>query len=245
MKIIMLDIDGVLNNMPTLGILQDHFKTVHVMDEANVEVLNKICYEIWARSPMRGPDGAYIDSAYPVGVSANAVVHHVTFGIIISSSWRYALSLEHIRNRLIQFGFRYPHRVLDCTPKFLHEPRGDEIQAWCDEPVSGSGRVFHKGNLTPLRAYSGAPGMDGVPTGPKDTRAADERADVLDNRDLLILDDDDVGHLSHKQVRTDPMKGLVYEHVAQAMEILGLAKGTEGGANETFMGPTGPKGARK
>ena len=91
MKIIFLDMDGVVNN-PREG-------RGRTLSTKAVELLNKLT-EI---------SGA---------------------NIVISSSWRFTGPLIVIIDKLKEYGFRYPERVIGCTALLENRCRGDEIKLW-------------------------------------------------------------------------------------------------------------------
>ena len=50
--------------------------------------------------------------------------------IVISSSWRFTAPLIVIIDKLKEYGFRYPERVIGCTALLERRCRGDEIKLW-------------------------------------------------------------------------------------------------------------------
>ena len=50
--------------------------------------------------------------------------------IVISSSWRFTAPLIVIIDKLKEYGFRYPERVIGCTALLENRCRGDEIKLW-------------------------------------------------------------------------------------------------------------------
>ena len=91
MKIIFLDMDGVVNN--------PRESRGRTLSTKAVELLNKLT-EI---------SGA---------------------NIVISSSWRFTAPLIVIIDKLKEYGFRYPERVIGCTALLENRCRGDEIKLW-------------------------------------------------------------------------------------------------------------------
>ena len=114
MKIIFLDMDGVVNN-PREG-------RGRILSTKAVELLNKLT-EI---------SGA---------------------NIVISSSWRFTAPLIVIIDKLKEYGFRYPERVIGCTALLENRCRGDEIKLWLKQvPVESFvilDDVDDMGNLLP------------------------------------------------------------------------------------------------
>lgn len=94
MKIIFLDIDGVLNNSGAMGKLQDTHKTWWVMDSQNVEQLNLLVEQ----------SGAHI--------------------VISSSwRHEFHDKLDELRGILNSFGFRFSDRIIDSTPRHINDER--------------------------------------------------------------------------------------------------------------------------
>ena len=91
MKIIFLDMDGVVNN-PREG-------RGRILSTKAVELLNKLTETSGAN-------------------------------IVISSSWRFTAPLIVIIDKLKEYGFRYPERVIGCTALLENRCRGDEIKLW-------------------------------------------------------------------------------------------------------------------
>ena len=94
-KIIFLDIDGVLNNV--------------------IEA-KKERWDISIRC---------------VGLP-NELVEGTDAKIVISSTWRYGLSIEEITQRLVECDFKYPESIIDVTPRMTSVGilRGNEILQW-------------------------------------------------------------------------------------------------------------------
>ena len=102
MKVLFLDIDGVLNSTRLMLNLKDagiDFRHYIHMDPLSMSVLNRILKESGAK-------------------------------VVISSSWRIAYPLSFIRSVMEQNGF--VGEVIDCTPKGHNfgRVRGDEIAHW-------------------------------------------------------------------------------------------------------------------
>lgn len=120
--------------------------------------------------------------------------------VVLSSAWRYVVSLAEMRGWLAEKGCPGA-RVIDRTPKasemgkrvvaipghpghsmYADEVRGHEIQAWLDD--RGEGRTF-----------------------------------------AIVDDDADMAHLAHRLVRTSNDVGIQDEHVERLIEMLGDAAG--------------------
>lgn len=104
MKVLFLDIDGVLNSLestmmagPRKRLVGDH------VDPMLIRRLNKICEEV--------PD----------------------LKIVISSSWRKIYSIEEILEVFLKAGFNVKTEIIDRTPGHVEGTdgkRGHEIEAW-------------------------------------------------------------------------------------------------------------------
>ena len=108
MKVLFLDIDGVLNSTQAL---------------------------LWHKR-VKGIKGTvWMDQRYFCPISINNLVYILNksqhLSIVISSTWRLRRSLDEIRSYLEPYGVK-PSRIIDKTP-VLHTRRGFEIQAWLDE----------------------------------------------------------------------------------------------------------------
>lgn len=114
MKIIFLDMDGVVNN-PREG-------RGRTLSTKAVGLLNKLTKTSGAN-------------------------------IVISSSWRFTAPLIVIIDKLKEYGFRYPERVIGCTALLENRCRGDEIKLWLKQvPVESFvilDDVDDMGNLLP------------------------------------------------------------------------------------------------
>jgi hypothetical protein len=121
MKIVFLDIDGVLNS-------EAWFSTRRAFDRANAA----------------GFPSSHLDPAAIVRV--NEISQATGAGVVLSTSWR---SMEHIGLILYKHGMRVP--ILGKTPHLgsktnggVYRPvdRGHEIQAWMDEFVTPDAYVI-------------------------------------------------------------------------------------------------------
>lgn len=113
MKILFVDIDGVLNHYgPGSGELMEHSEAltalVPKLHDTNVNTFNELV--------------------------ADATALGYTPRIVISSSWRKVASLGTIKRLFYQRGIL--GEVIDCTPS-LGTKRGDEILSWLSEHQTG------------------------------------------------------------------------------------------------------------
>jgi len=122
MKILFLDIDGVLNSKRYYQ--SDEWKNISVkinngeqkysphflIDKKSIEVLNNLIKSM--------PD----------------------LSIIISSTWKRYGRYEQTKKYLVQNGFRFESQIIDCTPELnsLKYCRGDEIQLWLNKHLDVS-----------------------------------------------------------------------------------------------------------
>jgi hypothetical protein len=106
MKILFLDIDGVLNS-------SDYYRKGRILSKT-----------MWNH---------HINQIDPEAVKyLNEIVEKSGCKIVISSTWRKSDSEYAIAEMLRQRGFKYPESVVDRTPVLNHE-RGQEIKAWWSE----------------------------------------------------------------------------------------------------------------
>lgn len=122
MKVLFLDIDGVLNSERYYH--SDEWKNISskinngeqkysphfLIDKKSIEVLNNLIKSM--------PD----------------------LSIIISSTWKRYGRYEQTKEYLIQNGFRFESQIIDCTPELnsLKYCRGDEIQLWLNKHLDVS-----------------------------------------------------------------------------------------------------------
>jgi hypothetical protein len=110
-KVLFLDIDGVLNNAQWM-----------------VEV-KKVDRE--KKVSLGDGDGWWLDMIEPRAVSLlNEVIQQTDAKVVISSTWRLRHSPEKMQELLEARGFK--GEVIGKTPRFGGERRGKEIQAWLD-----------------------------------------------------------------------------------------------------------------
>lgn len=109
MKVIFLDIDGVLNSAAFMKARAKNFNTVNkeerdrwldMLDQEAVKLLNQ-------------------------------AVEATNAKIVISSTWRILHSVNKLTSFLKEKDFI--GKIIDATPRFSGKPRGDEIQAWLDK----------------------------------------------------------------------------------------------------------------
>ena len=107
MRIIFLDIDGVLNNTSSWNRGHRH-GVVRGIDPANVKALNHLmgkALETFKELPK----------------------------IVVSSTWRYTTKLEDLKVLLTAAGFKHSDQVIDITGTIRGDVRGLEIQQWLTE----------------------------------------------------------------------------------------------------------------
>jgi len=115
MKILFLDVDGVLNCSVTFQRNYDRWKATG--------------------TPTKGPD-----FSWPLGhldpelvVNLNPIVEQTDCKIVLSSSWRITAELPHFRGWLVGKGFKYPDAIIDRTRSSVGDDpdaRGNEIKDW-------------------------------------------------------------------------------------------------------------------
>jgi len=103
MKIVFLDIDGVLNS--------EDFMLPQLEE-------------------LKGKDYDHRDRIDPKAVARlNEILSRTGAVVVVSSSWRHGTSLAELRGILHDFGFS--GRIIDKTPtRVEHRERGQEIDAW-------------------------------------------------------------------------------------------------------------------
>ena len=60
----------------------------------------------------------------------NDLLEKTGANIVMSSSWRISMSLIRICEELVSCGFRFPERIVGCTPHVPERERGYEIKLW-------------------------------------------------------------------------------------------------------------------
>jgi hypothetical protein len=106
MKVIFLDIDGVMNSVKS------------EMLAAEEEGLSEFAY--------------FCDNPHPIHTKPlNRIIKETGARIVISSTWRHSFSVIGLWRLLYAGGLRNSH-VIDMTPTLNGQPRGEEIQAWLD-----------------------------------------------------------------------------------------------------------------
>ena len=102
--ILFLDFDGVLNSGTYM--YKDNILTPSMVSDLDVSI-------------------------DPVAVQRlNTIIAKTNCSVVISSSWRIAYKLKHIRHILNRYGFT--GNIIGATPRFGWQPRGNEIQSWID-----------------------------------------------------------------------------------------------------------------
>jgi len=114
MKILFLDIDGVLNS-------NDSFTENHAAWKAT-------------GTKQRGPE-----FSWPLGQLDRKAIHQLNrvvlateCKIVISSSWRKLCTIEQLGEWLTVKGFGFRSSLISSTPTSNHGIRGKEIQSWMD-----------------------------------------------------------------------------------------------------------------
>ena len=102
MKVIFLDIDGVLNNQSWLN--------------------SRLIGDVFSRNP--GDDLRYF--CPDLVANLQRIVEATGAQVVLSSSWRYFRTPQDIENLISQLGFKVP--ILDYTP--LNHERWEAIDAW-------------------------------------------------------------------------------------------------------------------
>jgi len=107
MKILFLDIDGVLNSDEWFRANADH------LEDGTLE-------------PHRDLDREAVERL-------NQIIKATDARIVISSTWRKFYSFLGLRDVLSANGFRYPLNIIDTTPHRPSYYRGQEIGLWLHE----------------------------------------------------------------------------------------------------------------
>lgn len=105
MKVIFLDIDGVLNSPAT-----------------------------WALKELNDPLNKGVDQIdYSMLGLLSRIVSRTNAKIVISSTWRKIHSLDEIHDMFVARGWQHPRdTIIDRTPSSSHGFRGEEIKSWLD-----------------------------------------------------------------------------------------------------------------
>lgn len=125
MKIIFLDVDGVLNSIAWMRVMPRGEVT-----QAERDAVSPFAAEPGPEEP---PDRHARNARWfdPRAVAClNRLVAESGADVVISSTWRIGHSLAEIDTALRFRGFQ--GRVIGATPFLQGEPRGLEIQAWMD-----------------------------------------------------------------------------------------------------------------
>lgn len=114
MKVLFLDVDGVLNCSHTFQRRHNAWK------ETNTPV---------KREEFAWPLGHLDEELVP---RLNDIVEQSDCKIVISSSWRISAEFLYFGGWLVHRGFKYPDAIIDRTPSLpmLDNSRGEEIKAW-------------------------------------------------------------------------------------------------------------------
>ena len=138
--------------------------------------------------------GAPDDAIDPAAIERlSRIVRATGAEVVVSSTWRCGKSVDDLTETLRRAGF--VGVVRDKTPDFLPDPaavRGDEIQSWLDDYAQKVSECLSDWAKTKYAVGS-----------------------------FVILDDDsDMVHLSHRLVQTSFATGLLDEHVKKAIAML-------------------------
>ena len=121
MKVLFLDVDGVLNSTETFARRRKAWETAK---EADVNaVLDEYAWPL-----------GHLDKELVCNL--NPIVEQTKCSIVLSSSWRLVCQLENFRQWVSQKGFKYPDTIIDRTPNLAMRSedlrRGTEIMAWME-----------------------------------------------------------------------------------------------------------------
>lgn len=114
MKIIFLDIDGVLNTHESM--YRRYFNRDVCLEE-----------EIGLERPM------YHELSYYSTRLLSDIIKEVDANIVISSTWRYHWEPQEMEKIMKYFGFEHDNKVIGSTDILSGQPRGIEIQKWLDD----------------------------------------------------------------------------------------------------------------
>ena len=114
-KVLMLDIDGVLNNMDVVREGRAKNREASAADQPQHE------FDYWGDMLSRDMIGLL-----------NGVKRQTGCSVVVSSTWRLGLKLPMLELTLQSRG--YEGIILDYTPNLCipHKQRGDDIQSWID-----------------------------------------------------------------------------------------------------------------
>jgi len=109
MKIIFLDIDGVLNSLPFLKKKAEEYKD-GVWDSNNLDMIDPLAVNL-----------------------LNQLVQDTGANIVVSSSWRIGYTVVYLQNILMASGLEHPERIIGTTSSQTHKDRGFEISLWLQQ----------------------------------------------------------------------------------------------------------------
>jgi len=126
MRVIFLDIDGVLNSHQS-AYMRDNLRKN--LDNSKGKKLPKNLEEV-----VNGFLGLYYHDGgdmCPLAISnlEYILLEHTDVKIVISSSWRLGEDMREIK-KWFKFSRLIPERIIDTTPVLKNAPRGDEIRRW-------------------------------------------------------------------------------------------------------------------
>lgn len=130
MKVVFLDVDGVLNNLNYAmeigkGIAENKL-ILKENPKKGMSMINKLY-------PHVGNTYDYFD---PDSVKAfNAIMEKTDAMVVVSSAWRKMHTLDELREHFLKNGMKCEDRVIDITPRNLKGiwHRGGEIDHWLKE----------------------------------------------------------------------------------------------------------------
>lgn len=120
MKILFLDMDGVLNSEQSFHLNHEARMAHREARGEGVEFAKQFCW----------PLGHIYE---PLVERLNKIVEHTGCLIVLSSTWRKQCTVEELRGWLGQKGFLYPTKLIDRTGVDDRGIRGKEIQEWLDQ----------------------------------------------------------------------------------------------------------------
>jgi hypothetical protein len=119
MKVLFLDVDGVLNSQESMGRLHHEW-----LASGEKTKTGKYCF------PLGHLDETLIGRL-------NDLVELTDCHIVLSSTWRKVTELHEFRGYMVARGFKYSERIVSKTPVLNltgeQSCRGREIQLWIDE----------------------------------------------------------------------------------------------------------------
>jgi len=122
MRLVFLDIDGVLNSNKWINVRADALKKVEDDIMAGGDGLTQAKLVFY--------DNYMID---PEAIEVlNTIIDRSKAAIVITSTWRVDRPIQAIATAFRRRGFKHSHAIIGCTPEIPDKKRGAEIQAWLD-----------------------------------------------------------------------------------------------------------------